>query len=250
MIDFETIIGCAPDAFCHAFTRGQPEWITGSLSLFDTRYLFKTALNASANTAVEIGTASGFSTAVLCHALNFASQAGVINCDFQVVSYDITPRFYADRSKRVGDAAREQLPPQLMEHIVFRHPAFARDVKQHHGDGEIKLLFIDASHKHPWPVLDLLASLDCLSPGATVLLHDINLPLINPAFQVWGAKFLFDDLDVQKDVPMDNRMPNIGSIKVPENKEQLRGQLLDIIGRHQWEVEVPEEYLDSLGIRR
>jgi predicted O-methyltransferase YrrM len=249
MKQIEEVIGSSLQVLCRMLIKERPQWITGSQSYSDTCFLFETALVAGASTTIEIGTASGFSTAVLCHALNFASQAGLISPDFQIVPYDVSPYFYADRSKRVGEAAREQLPPELMEHITFRHPAFTRDVKQHHGDGEIKLLFIDASHKHPWPALNFLATLGCLSPGALVLLHDINLPLINPAFQGWGAKFLFDDLDVQKDVPMDNRMPHIGSIKVPENKELLRVQLLDIIYRHPWEAEVPEDYLDSLGIR-
>lgn len=252
MINYiEKVIGCEPEVFCDAFYAEQPKWVFGSsISQFDTYFLFKTALTSGANTAVEIGTASGFSTAVLCHALNFASQAGLISSDFQVVSFDLFPHFYADESKRVGDAAREQLSPELLKHITFRNPATAADVRKHYGNDEIKLMFIDASHRHPWPTLDLLATLDCLSPGAVVLLHDINLPVIHPEFPDWGAKHLFDDLKIEKDMPQDEEIPNIGSIRIPEDKEQLRGQLLQILFTHEWQANVNKDYLVKLGINK
>jgi len=250
MKDFESVIGRQPDAFCDTIVTERPQWVTGSLSHSDTRFLFKTALKDDASVAVEIGTASGFSTAVLCHALNFASQAGAISADFQVISYDISPTFYADRSKRVGDAAREQLLPELMKHVTFRHPAFALNLRQHHGNDAIKFLFIDANHKHPWPALDLLAALDCLSPGAVVVLHDINLPIEHPEIQIWGAKYLFDDLKVEKEVPQACEVPNIGSIKIPEDKEQFRAQLLQILFAHEWETDVREDYLARMDITK
>jgi predicted O-methyltransferase YrrM len=247
---FEEVIGCHPDNFCEAFYAQRPQWIDGSLSRSDARFLFKTAMEGHTSLAVEIGTASGFSTSVLCHALNFASKAGVITSDYSVVSYDISPYFYADETKRVGDAAREQLPPQLMEHIILRHPATAADLKQYHANDEIQFMFIDANHQHPWPTLDLLAALDSLSLGAVVLLHDINLPVRNPNFPDWGAKHLFDDLDVEKGVPQDEEIPNIGSIVIPEDKEQLRSQLMTILFAHEWKIDVKEDYLDRIGIDR
>jgi hypothetical protein len=226
----------------------RPEWIVGSLSHSDTRFLFDTALKAGASLAVEIGTASGFSTSVLCHALNFASQAGMIDSDFHVVSYDFHPYFYADASKRVGDATREQLSPELLKHVTFRHPALASSLEQHHGKGEIGLLFIDANHKHPWPTLDLLAALDSLSPGAIVVLHDINLPVMSLELPGWGPKHLFDGLDLEKSVPDDEQIPNIGRVKIPEDKERLRGQLLKILFAHEWQADMHDGYLHNLGI--
>jgi predicted O-methyltransferase YrrM len=248
--DLEEVIGCRPEAFCDFLVANRPEWVKGSLSHSDTRFLFDTALKAGANLAVEIGTASGFSTSVLCHALNFASQAGMINSDFHVFSYDVSPNSYADQNKRVGDGTREQLSPELLKHITFRHPALASSLEQHHGNDDIEFLLIDASHKHPWPTLDLLATLALLKPGAVVVLHDINLPIRNPEFPVWGAKYLFDGLDLEKGVPKDEEFPNIGRLKMPEDKEQLRGQLLKILFAHEWEIDIHDGYLANLGIIR
>jgi predicted O-methyltransferase YrrM len=248
MENLEKVIGCRPEAFCDSLVANRPEWVKGSLSRSDTRFLFDTALRAGASLAVEIGTASGFSTSVLCHALNFASQAEMIDLDFHVVSYDVSANFYADQNKLVGDATREQLSPELLKHITFRHPTLASSLEQHHGNDDIGFLLIDASHKHPWPTLDLLAALDSLSPGAVVVLHDINLPIRNPEFPVWGAKYLFDGLDLEKHVPQDDEVPNIGSIRIPEDKEQFRGQLLKILFAHEWQTDVNDDYLANLGI--
>jgi predicted O-methyltransferase YrrM len=249
MDTLEAVIGRHPDAWCDALLQARSGWVQGSLSYSDTRFLFKTAFNARTSLVVEIGTGSGFSTTVLCHALNFAHKAGRIGGDFQVVSYDISRTVYSEPSRRVGDATREQLPPELLEHVTFRNPASAADLRQHHGLGEIRLLFIDANHGHPWPTLDLLAALDGLDPRATIVLHDINLPLLHQEHQVWGAKYLFDGLDVEKDIPRDVAIPNIGSIVVPDEKEQLRGRLHGILRAHEWQADVSNEYLIRLGIR-
>jgi hypothetical protein len=250
MENLEKVIGCRPEAFCDSLVANRPEWVTGSLSRSDTRFLFDTTLKADASLAVEIGTASGYSTSVLCHALNFASQAGTIDSDFHVVSYDVSLSFYADRNKRVGDATREQLSPELLKHVTFRHPAFASNLKHHHGNDDLGFLFIDANHKHPWPTLDLLATLALLKPGAVVVLHDINLPIKNSRFQEWGAKYLFDGLDLEKGVSNDVEIPNMGRLKIPEDKEQLRGQLLKILSAHEWQIDVNDDYLANLGITR
>jgi hypothetical protein len=160
----------------------------------------------------------------------------VIGPDFEVISYDLSTRFYADESRRTGDAARELLEPDLLEHVVFHSPATAQTVPAHHARETLSLVFLDANHAHPWPTLDLLATLDCLLPGAEVVLHDINLPERN--IPVWGVKHLFEDLDAQKDIDSADPLPNIGSITIPADKESFRNQLLSILFAHTWEVDV------------
>jgi predicted O-methyltransferase YrrM len=237
--DWPAVVGGDPDAFVDGLCRSRPDWITGSLSDDDAHYLFRTAADAHTPVAVEIGTASGFSTAVLAHALGASHRAAGRDSDWQVVSYDIDPRLYFDRSKRVGDAARAMLPPHLLERIDFRAPATAIDLKRHHAPSSLEYLFIDANHHHPWPTLDLLATLDQLAPGAAVVLHDINLPLIHPQFAAWGVKYLFDALPLEKDTSP-GTLPNIGRIRIPREKAALREQLVRILDEHEWEVEVPD----------
>jgi len=201
MKDLEKVLGASPNSFCDSFYGQRPGWLQGYISYLDARFLFKATLEARADVIVEIGTASGFSTGLLCHAQDIASKAGLIGSDYKVVSYDIDPMFYADRTIRTGDGAREQLAKGLLEHIVFRNPAVAADARQDFQGKQVEFLFIDGSHQHPWPTLDLLAMLDCLAPGAIVVLHDINLPLVVPNNPDWGAKYLFDELDLEESRP-------------------------------------------------
>lgn len=215
-----------------------PPWITaGSLGNDDTRYLMTAAYCARADVAVEIGTASGFSTLALCHALDRAHAAGLIGDDFRVISYDILTAFYGDPSKRVGDAVREQLPASLLKHVIFRNPATADDLGSFHPRNGIRFLFLDADHRHPAPTLDLLKALPYLAPGATVVLHDINLPVLHPSCQDWGVKHLFDGLTLPKVAASEDYVSNIGSFIVPEDKPELENQLRRILDAYEWQME-------------
>src|SRR5215213_3605260 len=117
----EEILGQDCDSYTDMLMNTRPKWVTGSLSHWDARFVFKTAFAAGTPLAVELGTASGFSTTVLCHALETAHRAGKIPADYKVLSYDICPYFYAIPSKQVGDATREQLSPEMLRHVEFRN---------------------------------------------------------------------------------------------------------------------------------
>ena len=208
-------------------------------------FLSRSAYEARSALAVEIGTGSGFSTAVLCHALHFASADGLIDSDFRVVTYDISPTVYGIPTKRVGDAAREILTPTMLGHIEFRSPAGASDANSELDATGIEMMFVDGHHAHPWPTLDLLATLDALRPGAVVVLHDINLPRRHPQHDDWGAKYLFDGVHAEKQVPANETLPNIGSLKIPSDKAALRTQLCEIVDKHPWQREIPEHVLEK-----
>lgn len=211
--------------------------MVGHISHHDARFLFGRALRARADALLEIGTASGVSTAILCHAANMASSAGEITSRFHVHSYDINTQFYADPDRRIGDATREMLDDELLEHVTFHAPATAATVREQHDTDSVGFVFIDASHKHPWPALDLLAMLVCLRPGAEVLLHDINLPARESEHQFFGAQLLYKGLDVEKEANPGEPAPNIGRIEIPDDKSMLREQLLALVDGHEWEVE-------------
>jgi predicted O-methyltransferase YrrM len=218
----------------------RPAWVKGSISRNDARFLYNRVLQASDDAIVEIGTASGVSTAVLCSAVEQRSSS------YTVTTYDISPSYYADRRRRAGSAAKELLSDDQLAHIRFRNPATALDVGDDYPVDSLGFVFIDAAHKHPWPALDLLAVLTSLRPGAEVVFHDINLPLINSDWQAWGVKYLFDELEVEKHTDSGSETPNIGSVIVPRDKESLRGQVLATIAAHDYEVEIPQPTLSAL----
>jgi predicted O-methyltransferase YrrM len=243
LTDWPGVLGCDPDEYCDRVYHKRPAWAVGTISHHDARFLFGRALCSGADVLIEVGTASGLSTVFLCHAAERANAAGLIGPDFQIHSYDIDTQFYADRNRRVGDGAREMLADEELEHITFHAPATAAMVRDQHDLDSIEFAFIDAAHKHPWPALDLLAMLACLRPGADVLLHDINLPRVTPEEPTFGAKLLFDELDVEKEVDRGGPIPNIGSIRIPDDKSGLREQLTGLIEEHEWEVEPPADQL-------
>ena len=249
---FPAMTGCSTDEFCNRLYKLKPMWASGTtISLPDAQFLFAITFQAGTREAVEIGTASGLSTVFLCKALEHAALCGNIPTDYKVISYDISSQFYADPKRRVGDAAREMLPAELLEKIQFVHPATACDAAKQHDQNELNLVFIDANHRHPWPALDLLALVDVLSPDGLVLFHDINLPLLHPEFQDWGAKYLFDDLDLEKITPPDGTaIPQIGGVRIPGDKEKFRQQLHQIIHAHKWEANVPADYCARLKVKQ
>ena len=112
-----------PDPFCTTFYRTRPSWIQGSLSEDDARFLFQQVLTAGADEAVEIGTGSGFSTAVLAHGMHFRAAAGQAPHDWRVRSHDFFEQLWFDHSRQVGDAARELLSEPLLAHVEFNSPA-------------------------------------------------------------------------------------------------------------------------------
>ena len=240
---WRSVIGSDPDSFCTTFYRTRPSWIQGSLSEDDARFLFQQVLTAGADEAVEIGTGSGLSTAVLAHGMHFRAAAGQAPHDWRVRSHDFFEQLWFDQGRRVGDAARELLAEPLLAHVEFNSPALAVDVAERHAADSIRFLFLDANHNHPWPALDLLALLEVLGAGATVVLHDVNLPRIHPEFPEWGVNRVFEELNVEKIVP-DVELPNIGAFIVPNAKAPLRDQLIGIVESHPWEVvDVPDDFV-------
>lgn len=217
----------------------KPPWAKGTVSQLDARYLHRQAVGAGVRTAVEVGTASGVSTAVLWHALSLTADA------FEVHSYDLKPTYYLDDSRRVGDAARQMLPRELVSHIAFHSPGTAMSVAERFGRGSLGLVFIDANHLHPWPSLDLLALLDVLEPGAEVILHDINLPVRHPEHPHWGVKHLFDAIDAPKQTDV-GHLPNIGSVWSPDDRRAVRRQLRALVDARPWECQVPSEVTREL----
>ena len=237
------------NSLAETLCRDRPMWVRdGSLGGDDSQFLLRCAFQSQVSEVVEIGTASGYSTLVLCHALKLATDAGLIDSNFRIDSYDILQTFYGDPTKKVGDAAREQLSDELLSHIAFRNPATAADLYRYHALSSIQFLFLDADHRHPSPTIDILYALPYLAPLATVILHDINLPILHPTCPDWGVKHLFDGLRLPKKVASESYISNIGSFVVPQEKEILETQLREILFAHEWQATVSDRDLQDLGL--
>lgn len=243
-------------SFYSACWRPPPSWAAGSISFSDAEFLYELLQRERPSVVLEIGTASGFSAATMCRCLDYAARTANGDSEYRVISYDLLEHFYADPSKKVGEAAREMLDAALMKHVEFRNPRTAADAVRDFAPDALSFCFIDANHRHPWPALDLLAVTKIIRPGGIVVLHDINLSSLpwaaaNPALASRGVESLFNNLELEKEVAMDSvGIPNIGSVRIPHDKHRLRRQLVDIIHGHPWELEVEADYLARLPVRR
>ncbi len=212
-----------------------PTWARGHINTRDACFLWD-LIEASAKRAtdelsiLEIGTASGVSTAALAQGARQLS-----NIRAHIHAFDVLAYCYFDPTRRVGDAAGE-LAPDLTNSITIHTPQNARDAAAHLPPHSVDLALIDADHRHPAAAIDLLTILPILKPGAWVLIHDIELDLIqsntptSPGAQS-GPHLLYQAwaYDKVRELRDDPRESNIGALKIPEHPFDAQRLLLDLI---------------------
>jgi methyltransferase family protein len=192
-----------------------PAWAAGALPRHDAAFLVDVIHANQPTTIVEIGVASGVSSAVILSALD-----ALPNPESRTLrSCDIAPRCYFDSQYATGEAVQSMYPsPQAR--WVLNTDLDPRRLSQTTAPGSIDLLFIDANHYHPWPLLDLLHMSVAAKPWSWVVLHDINLPEVSPAFHAWGAKWLFEAWPLAK-ITGGGCGGNIGAVQLPGDPRTL-----------------------------
>ena len=194
-------------------------------------FLFAAAVTSilAPPSAIEVGTASGFSAAIITKmmALREAEKGGLEKSPL-LHTIDKRADFAPDPTKPIGFAI-DLLAAELRERIVL-HPlhdsSFCRELPP---DPALRFAFIDGNHRHPWPLLDVLRVLERMASG-WILVHDIDLPAtiararaegrVIDLQPVAGAKHVFDLWPDEK-----VSSGNIGVVKVPADRTSL-GKLI------------------------
>lgn len=114
----------------------------------------------------EIGCASGMSSCILASLMSSAG-GGTLN------SFDLLERYYVNPEKPVGYLL-DEAPPHPGVSVTIHPGKTCLDVAEH-IDGPIDLCFIDAAHKHPWPLIDTLGVLPLMKPGGIIIHHDLQM---------------------------------------------------------------------------
>lgn len=220
-----------------------PAWVTGGITRDDMEFLYQELLRERPDQVIEIGTASGVSTALILSALASFDQAELLptNKPRTVVSYDYSERLYFDKTKLVG-AAVTDICPENLANLQLRNPYTVLDFHQFHPRNSIKFLFLDANHAHPCPCLDLLLLIDYLAEGALVVFHDIHLGTLMPEFFNHGVDYLFAELTGEIRIAS-NAKPNIGSWRLTGNQDKLKKTLRKIVLNKRWDKCPPVRYL-------
>ena len=205
-----------------------PSWATGYVSGADATFLFEMIAAQQPSTVVELGVASGASSAVILCALDQLQAA-----ERRVLySGDVRPTCYFDEAYATGQARRELYPaPRARWHTAFDKDA--RALSRLLPAGSVDLTFIDANHSHPFPMLDLLQVTAFAKPGSWVILHDVDLPVQHPEFQVFGPRWLFQMWPFNKVKGFD-RWSSIGAVQLPENPSLLVPLALSLLDKP-WE---------------
>lgn len=222
--------GAGPDAELTALVASwytPPAWVQGYIDFEDAVFLADAVTSLRPWRVIEIGTASGFSTAILLRAL---AHLGVAPADGPALhTFDISPFCYFDPARPVGSAV-EAMCPELAPNVRIHAKADARDAAKLFAQSPVTLAFIDGDHRHPWPILDLVRLWPALAPGAWVILHDVNLP----AIAAWREGLEGRPLDwhhtgpsrLLKGWPFERvrfltGWTNIAAVRVPDDKPDL-----------------------------
>jgi len=187
-------------------------------------YFFLTCLVSilAPRRVIEIGTLTGFSTAIIAAAIHrrHGAQPGIT-----VDTVDAHTHCSIDTTRPIGFEIPELIPDLASTVRVHtgRESDVAREIAK---PGEFGLAFIDADHRHPWPLLDVLRLAPYVQSGGWIVLHDIQLGTYGQDERAagrtledgtpYGAEWLFERWPFRK-----IRSFHIGAIELPPDLSTL-----------------------------
>ncbi|MBY0337403.1 MAG: class I SAM-dependent methyltransferase [Acetobacteraceae bacterium] len=184
----------------------------GTVSNADARFICSLLQILDARLVAEVGVAAGGSS------FTMLTLFDALGGDRHLFAFDILPHYYADPSKPVGFMALESGLPTLERYHLFpgEGASFLPWRVSTSAPGQLlDVAFIDAHHSHPWPALDMLATLPAVKPGGWIMLHDINLSVIAGHELERGPSYLFARWGGER-VRQPGSLPNIGAVQTPD----------------------------------
>ena len=210
----------------------RPVHYTGAIGASEFFFLTAMASILAPARAIEIGTSSGFSAALLAAALHHRNPQSRKTL---VDTIDLHPNYVVDTTKPIGFEIPDLVPdlPGAVAVHTQRESDFVRELAR---PNELLLVFIDADHQHPNPLLDLLRVTPYVQSGGWIVLHDIQLGTIaatQPEIAAtlthgapFGAEWLFDCWPFPK-----ISGGNIGAVQLPRDRRALLRSALALMAR-------------------
>ncbi|MBS7813772.1 class I SAM-dependent methyltransferase [Roseococcus pinisoli] len=159
----------------------KPSWVKRQIKKTEAQALAREIRKIKSEAALEIGSASGFSSAVI-----YSAQAE--NCENPFLyAFDYSEFCYYDKSRRTGQAFEEIHPGG--HNFLMKTGVISAEIER--PGHVIDFAFIDADHRTPWPALDLIAIWHYLSSTAVIALHDIEMPFVSQWRDTNGARDLY-----------------------------------------------------------
>ena len=225
---------------------GEVDFLHEMVALDDVRYpggigsrdyFFLTCLVSilAPRRVIEIGTLTGFSSAIIAAAIHRQHGAGLSSGRgaITVETIDSQTHCIIDKKRPIGFEIPDLIPDLVSSVRIHtgRESDFVREIA---APGEFGLAFIDADHRHPWPLLDVLRLAPYIESGGWILLHDIQLGTYGQAEREagkeleggtpFGAEWLFERWPFRK-----IRSFHIGAIELPQEKGALIPFALDLM---------------------
>jgi predicted O-methyltransferase YrrM len=216
-----------------------PSWATGYVSRGDAEFLFEIVAAEQPRTVVELGVASGASSAAILCALDQLPDIG----SRVLYSCDVRATCYFDERYATGQACREMYP-EARTRWRAEFDTDARRLAHTLPRGSVDLTFIDANHAHPWPLLDLLHVTAVAKPRSWVVLHDVDLPIHYPEYQVYGPRWLFQAWPFNK-VKGLGPWVSIAAVQLPDDPAELVAVAERLLARPwehtptMWDIDLP-----------
>lgn len=154
----------------------------GSVTVDEAAFILDAISEHRPRAFVELGTASGLSGALIRQML--AAHGGEL-----FVTYDVAPRFFGDPSQETGfllDEIGGGEPVSLARRIGRGAAELFKAVER------FDMAFVDANHRHPWPLLDTLFLAEVMEGPRIVIHHDLLLHRRQEEPVGIGPKHLFD----------------------------------------------------------
>jgi predicted O-methyltransferase YrrM len=218
------------------FVAQRPDWSDGTISDHDARFLSGLAHFANVRNVVEIGVASGWSSAVLLKAL------GALDGNRKVTGIDLSPHYYLDRAIPTGRAVDELVPERLQDYRLLTG-RLAFDVMDEVGP--VDFAFIDGHHMHPWATLDMLSLLPHISRERWVAMHDLNLCTFERHKHMNRGPFYLFYMWPDRKLHSTQNPTMIGVVLMEREPKDYLPLLLEILYTP-WEVDVDASALDRL----
>lgn len=222
------------DGFCGK----RPAWAQGTISDYDSRFLAGLVAFADPRNVVEIGVASGWSSAVLLQTLGELRGGGR-----RVTGIDLSPTYYLDAAIATGQAVHDVVPHRIADYrLLTGRLAFACMEEV----GPVDLAFIDGHHMHPWATLDMISVLPFMKRGNWVAMHDLNLCTFERHKHTNRAPFYLFYMWPDRKLHSTQQPTMIGAVQIEREPQEYLPALLEILYTP-WEIDVDVEALSQLA---
>jgi hypothetical protein len=219
------------------FGSRRPSWAQGTISDYDSQFLAGLVNFANPQNTVEIGVASGWSSAVLLTAMSKLDGKRRLN------GIDLSPTYYLDPSIPTGRAV-DEIVANLASNYTLHTGRLAFDVMPEIG--KVDFAFIDGHHMHPWATLDMLSILPFIDRGRWVAMHDLNLCAFERHRHTNRGPFYLFYMWPDQKLHSTQQPTMIGAVIIDRPPADYLPRLLEILYTP-WEVDVDPSDLARLA---